>query len=43
MMGSGKKATDTAKRVMAAMKNAGKGKKKAPAYGKKMKEKKGYK
>lgn len=40
MMGSGKKATDTAKRVMAAMKNAGKGKDKAPAYAKKMKEKK---
>ena len=43
MMNSGKKATDNAKRVMAAMKNAGKGKEKSPAYGKKMKEKKGYK
>ena len=40
MMGSGKKATDNAKRVMERQKQAGKGKEKAPAYGKKMKEKK---
>ena len=40
MMGSGKKATDNAKRVMERQNQAGKGKEKAPAYGKKMKEKK---
>lgn len=43
MMGSGKKATDNAKRVINAMKSAGKGKEKSPAYGKKTKEKKSYK
>jgi hypothetical protein len=34
MMGSGKKATDNAKRVQEAMKKAGKGKQKEKAYGK---------
>ncbi len=43
MMGSGKKPTDNGKRVIAAMKAAGKGKEKMPAHGKQMKEKKGYK
>jgi hypothetical protein len=40
MMGSGKKATDNTKRVQEAMKKAGKGKEKMPAYGKAPKERK---
>ena len=43
MMGSGKKGTDNAKRVMNRMKEAAKGKKPEAAYGKMKKEKKGYK
>jgi hypothetical protein len=43
MKGSGKKATDNTKRVYDAMKKAGQGKEKMPAYGKAPKEKKGYK
>jgi hypothetical protein len=42
MQGSGKKGTDNAKRVMDAVKKAGKGKQPMPAYGKAKKEKKGY-
>jgi len=43
MMGSGKKGTDNAKRVMNRMKEAAKGKKSEAAYGKMKKEKKSYK
>jgi len=39
MMGSGKKGTDNAKRVMNRMKEAAKGKKSEAAYGKMKKEK----
>jgi hypothetical protein len=42
MQGSGKKGTDNAKRVMDAVKKAGKGKEKMPAYAKPAKGKKGY-
>lgn len=42
MMGSGKKATDNAKRVMERQKQAGKGKQQEKAYGKQPKAKKGY-
>lgn len=43
MMGSGKKGTDNAKRVMNRMKEAAKGKKSEASYGKMKKEKKSYK
>lgn len=43
MMGSGKKSTDNAKRVMNRMKEAAKGKKSEASYGKMKKEKKSYK